>query len=287
MQSQQMLDSTLAQLAERDAHAAAAAAGVTVFVLQEREELEAATQLFSEIWAVDGTEPVMTSTVMTALAHSGNYVAGASYDGELVGASVGFLGHRDDRVVLHSHITGIAPRLQGRKLGFALKQHQRSWALHQRLDEITWTFDPLVRRNGFFNIAKLGAEIVEYHTDFYGEMGDSINKGDASDRCLVSWKLRSDRAILAASGRAVVPDRSHAAHTLLDIRGGEPTLSRSLAPQLLAYVPKDIVEMRRADPPVASRWRQALRDALQWSFSQGYTVTGMNKAGCYVLNRPR
>ena len=54
---------------------------------------------------------------------------------------------------------------------------------------MTWTFDPFVRRNAWFNLHRLGAEVVELVPDFYGEMRDGINAGLASDRFVVRWDL--------------------------------------------------------------------------------------------------
>ena len=50
-----------------------------------------------------------------------------------------------------------------------------AWALERGLSEVTWTFDPLVRRNAWFNIEVLGGHITEYVPNFYGTMSDSIN----------------------------------------------------------------------------------------------------------------
>src|SRR6266542_3171738 len=107
-------------------------------------------------------------------ADSDNYVAGAMRDRRMVGASVGFLHPAGGVFGLHSHITGVRAAARGRGAGFALKQHQRAWALARDLPVVTWTFDPLVRRNAFLNLVKLGAEVVEYLPDFYGPMGDGI-----------------------------------------------------------------------------------------------------------------
>ena len=100
----------------------------------------------------------------------------------------------DDHLHLHSHITGVDPRLQNRSLGFALKQFQRSWALAHGTSSIRWTADPLVRRNLYFNLCKLGATVVDYYPDFYGPLLDGVNGAGESDRVLLHWELASPRA---------------------------------------------------------------------------------------------
>ena len=181
------------EAARAAAERAAARSGVRVRLLKDLDEVTAAEDLFQRIWAMDKGEPLVSRPLLRALAHGGGYVAGAFRDGSLAGASVGFLGKHEDGLHLHSHISGVAPKLQGASVGFALKQHQRWWALSQGLEEITWTFDPLVRKNAYFNLTKLGAGIVSYEPNFYGAMPDGINRGDESDRCPVSWRLGSPR----------------------------------------------------------------------------------------------
>lgn len=198
---------------------AARRAGVEVAELHEISELNEAAELFVEVWQTPGGEAPATPALLRALAYSGNYVSGARRDGRMVGASVGFLHPHHGAIGLHSHITGVRETAQGGSVGFALKQHQRAWALDREIDAISWTFDPLVRRNAFFNLVKLGAEIVEYLPDFYGPMADGINAGDESDRCLVSWPLASERAVAASHGKGAEPDlealAKRGAHVLL------------------------------------------------------------------------
>ena len=177
------------------ADAAALAAGVTVREVADLAELEDVVRLYSTIWGRDANPP-MTVELLRAFTKAGNYVGGAFEDGRLVGACVGFF-HAPAEDALHSHIAGVAPSLNGRHVGFALKLHQRAWALLRGVSEIAWTFDPLVSRNAYFNLVKLGAQPAEYLPNFYGTMLDSINGDDDSDRLLVRWRLRSPHVVAA------------------------------------------------------------------------------------------
>src|SRR5205823_4174315 len=129
---------------------AAARSGVEIALLDEVDLFERGARLLADIWGADSDMPVVPKDVLRALAHSGNYVTGAFLDGRLVGLSVGFLGQLEGRLHLHSHISGVATEVQHRRIGFALKQHQRAWSLAHGLDRVMWTFDPLVRRNAYF-----------------------------------------------------------------------------------------------------------------------------------------
>lgn len=267
---------------------AAALAGVDVVMIHDHDHQADVLRLFSNVWRIETGEPVLTSSVVAALAHSGNYIAGAFQEDLLIGASVGFLGRRNDASYLHSHVTGVSPVRQSRNVGFALKLHQRAWAIDQGLHEIAWTFDPLVGKNGYFNITKLGAEIDAYHENFYGYMLDGINRGDESDRCFVTWRLQSERAYVAAEGGGREPQLDGLdTHTLLGTVGDHPVFSPREAPALLVYVPRDVVALRAEDPTLAKTWRLEFRNAFKWALARGFSVTGMMRTGCYVLSRPR
>ncbi|MEV4383897.1 GNAT family N-acetyltransferase [Streptosporangium sp. NPDC049644] len=255
--------------------------GLVLRELRSIEELEEVLRLFDGIWhPAPGGEPI-TVELMRALAHTGNYVTGAYRGDRLVGASVGFLAAPAGQV-LHSHVTGAAI---GHGIGFALKLHQRGWALDRGLDRITWTYDPLVRRNSHFNLVKLGARPEEYLRSFYGVMGDAINTGDESDRMLAVWRLTESRVIAAVRGEPCRPEIPPDAVTALAERDGRPVAGRTDARTLLVAVPPDIEALRRTDPGTARTWRHAVRDVLGALMGEGARVTGFSGEGHYIVER--
>ena len=67
---------------------------------------------------------------------------------------------------------------------------------------MTWTFDPLVARNATLQLPAPGRRTGQYQ-DFYGQMRDGVNAGQASDRMVVSWPLdKVARATLAEADDA-------------------------------------------------------------------------------------
>ena len=168
----------------------------------------------------------------------------------------------DSARYLHSYIAGVKERLRGSNVGFALKQHQRAWALGHGLTRVTWTFDPLVRRNAYFNLVKLGAAAVAFHRDFYGAMQDGVNAGDMSDRILIEWNLDSPRAVEASALRARPLDPAALARQRSVVRlrvgaDGAPEVHVERGAVELVQIPEDIVALRssrpRAGRPVAPR----------------------------------
>lgn len=269
---------------------AAERCGLRIAELGTIAEFERVVRLFDDIWHPEPWNPPITAELMRALTHAGGYVAGAFDGADLVGACVAFLAAGG---ALHSHVTGaVRPGA-----GFALKLHQRAWALDRGLGRVTWTFDPLVRRNAYFNLAKLAARPEEYLPDFYGAMADAVNAGDESDRVLAVWRLDEPRVARACAGLPYRPPGADGAIAVLADRDGRPLVPRTPAPgtstetstgagapALLVAVPADVEALRRRDPGTAKAWRYAVRDVLGGLMAEGARVTGFAD-GCYVVER--
>jgi len=214
-------------------------------------DLQRLAAVFDEIW---GTScPVVRVELLRAVQHAGGYLALAEEDGHAVGGSFGFLGHHRGAPALHSHVTGLLPRVRHTGLGRAVKLHQRAWAADRGLAWIVWTFDPLVRRNAWFNLAVLGAKVDEYLVDFYGPIEDTVNAGDETDRLLVAWSVGDE------------PRRPQEPH------------------EVRVPTPEDIVTVRRRDPAAAAEWRQRVRTELGGRLAAGARVVGFTSAGDYEV----
>jgi predicted GNAT superfamily acetyltransferase len=231
----------------------------------------------------------MTLELLRAFTKAGNYVGGAFENGRLVGACVGFF-HAPAEDALHSHIAGVSGDAVGRHIGFALKLHQRAWAMLRGVSEIAWTFDPLVSRNAYFNLVKLAARPAEYLPNFYGAMLDTINGDDDSDRLLVRWSLR-DPAVVAACAGTIAPaqvteELAGGAVVALGIGAdGGPEPGRLAGTTSLVAVPPDIAALRAADPALAQKWRLAVREALSALIADGARIAGFDRNGWYVVRR--
>jgi predicted GNAT superfamily acetyltransferase len=236
--------------------------GIEVRPLRSLEDVRAASALLDRIWQ---ERRVMGAPLLRAMAAHGGQVLGAFDGHDLVGALVGLVGLTEDRrPILHSHITGVAPEVQVRGVGFLLKQAQRDWCLARGIDEVTWTMDPMVARNARFNLHKLGAVADRFHRDYYGPMDDAFNRGERSDRLEIRWELRSERVERAMAGSPPEPPG----------QGVE-----------LVRVPEDYHGLRDRDPEAARRWREDVADALEKAFAEGRRATGFLRHGAYVLER--
>lgn len=238
---------------------------VEIRTLSDVAELVELGDVLRRVWGSD--TPIVNLEMARAIGHSGGYVAGAYMElgragPTMVGASVGLLATHEGRPALHSHVTGLLPEARQSGVGRRVKMHQREWAAERDIESITWTFDPLVRRNAWFNIAVLGAEVHDYLIDFYGDMTDAINAGDSSDRLHVAWRVSEPTP-------------------------GQPRDGTGVANAQLVPTPDDIVALRATDPAAVARWRERTRHALTAALAAGGRILGFTRDGDYVIGSPQ
>jgi len=225
-----------------------------------------AAQILDSVW---GTAGMVSPDVITASIYSGGYcaLAGIVVGGErrYVGASFALASNTG---ILHSHVTGVVAQFAGGGVGLALKMHQLEWAREHGYSKIGWTFDPLVRRNAWFNLVKLGANVVSYHENFYGELNDSINQGEQSDRLLVHWQVTAAGSVVSRAAGAFVEQDNGLGDSYLYIG-----------------TPQDIENLRGSDPAAAKRWRAEQRQSFRALAEPGARVVGLNRDYDYVLAR--
>ncbi|TAM68441.1 MAG: hypothetical protein EPN48_10520 [Microbacteriaceae bacterium] len=265
------------------AERAAAAARVQVVDEFEMDRLNDIADLLIAVWGTAQQDAPIPAELLRSISHAGCNVT-AAYDarGVLCGAAAAIVSPETDSV--YSLIAGVRAGLADAGVGFALKQHQRAWALARGLGTMMWTFDPLVSRNARFNLTKLGATSSEYVRDFYGPMADGINADDDSDRLVAVWSLTSDRTVASSEGlggRVELPDFS-----MTDVRAlgpDEHPVLIAAGDSLWCRVPADIVALRGQDRMQATAWRACIRDILTEAFAAGRTARGVTRAGWYRL----
>lgn len=274
--------------AERDAAAAAARASVVMGELDTVVGLREAADLFSRIWETPALPP-MPHDIMRSLVHAGGRVHAAFREGHLAGAAVAVFSAPAE-AACYSLIAGVSPGAESRGIGLALKLAQRAWAVRAGASRMAWTFDPLLRRNAFFNIARLGAVGTEYLADFYGEIADGVNDPE-TDRLAVAWNLRvplpGPAALGGPPGAPGPAGEGEPPAILVAGPGGEPVAGTTpgAGTRLRCWVPGDVLTIRRTDPGLARRWRLAVRKALGGAMGEGYQVTGVMAPGWYVLEK--
>ena len=232
---------------------AARAADVVLRPIITVEDAAQVNQVIAHTWGGQHLDP----EVVRALAVSGNVPWGAEADGVLVGFVLGFAGVDGGGLHVHSHMLASTPDRQHRGVGYALKLAQRAQALDQGILMVRWTFDPMVARNAWLNLGKLGATIDRFERNFYGDMADTINAGERSDRFTVRWDLTREPGPRGVEG----PVRS-------------------------IGIPAEYHELRRADPAAAAAARDAAAAAFEAALTEGLVGAGFDRgASAYLFGR--
>lgn len=256
--------------AQAMADAADASAGIVTRPARPGE-LEGVLARFDATWG-GGRGP--DRATLKAMDHAGNTVLvavpapssfaepGSGSSTTPLGATLGFLGWNDG-VHLHSHMNAVDPAARGRGIGVALKLRQRAICLEHGITEMRWTYDPLIRRNAHLNLVRLGAEVIAFHPDFYGELRDAITGADHSDRFEVRWRLDVPR-----TGRAL----AHRPPPEWRAEGGLPLVA-------------DFEHVRSEEPEVAIRLRRASREAFAALASDPGLRVELDTNGDYVFTR--
>jgi predicted GNAT superfamily acetyltransferase len=263
------------------AHGAANSAGVSLRALTTTADSVEVHSLVSRVWGEEELRP----SLARAFQHAGCGVYGATEaNGRLVGFVLGFLGWHEG-IHMHSHMLAVLPPWRSRGVGYALKLAQRAACLEADVDEARWTYDPLVGRNAWFNLVKLGTVGTAFFPGFYGAMTDRINKGDRSDRFEVRWRLRSDRVDRAISGTARPPQAGPV--LLACIGGGDVPRPKETGaqpePGAVVELPLDHAALRTTDPSLGREWRAASARAFEACFGAGLAAAWIDRRGRYVF----
>ena len=230
---------------------------IQVRELDNLQDQDFGRNIFDITWSMDaGTE--ITPNLLQAMVHSGSYLSGAFIDNKIVGAAFAFPA-TNGGLHLHSHMTAVLPEFRDKGVGYALKMDQWNWAKKKNYSHLSWTFDPLVRRNAKLNIAKLGVDISAYHPNFYGDMPDALNAGDESDRLMVSWR------------------------TDIDAPKARELITKPETGDILIEIPEDIVAIRSKNQSESMKWRRQVREQFLAAFEKNGKVIGFSANNEYVV----
>jgi len=237
------------------ADTAAAAAGVRLQPLSTLSDADAILRVMIATW---GNHQLLPREMIVALAEAGNVPYGAFDGPDLLGYVLGWAGVApQDGLHMHSHMLATLPGHRHRGVGYALKLAQRARCLEQGIHLARWTFDPMIARNAWLNLGKLGALADGFRRDFYGVMEDSINTGERSDRLVVRWEL----------------DR-------------EPGPRPTPAAASLVEIPRDHETLRAADPEAARAARDEAAARIEELLSQGMVVAAFDREGAAYAFAP-
>lgn len=260
--------------------------------LSSAKDYAACVELQRAIW---GPSDAVPASLLRISQNVGAIAAGAfSPDGTLLGFVFGLSGVRGGERVHWSHMLAVHPEMRDRGIGRQLKQYQRRRLAEQKIRWIYWTFDPLVSRNAFFNLERLGAEVEEYVVDMYPMLADNpTDQGVGTDRFIVRWSTEpapgTPPSVRRAAHVTEAPVVNLARDTGSEPEPKEPELRDADAVRIA--VPRDIHLLKLERPQLAARWRASTRQAILGYLGRGYQVAGFEPPGpgrnygCYLLIR--
>ena len=273
----------------------------SIRLLETPEDMVLIEELQRAVWPGSETDVVPAHIFITAI-HNGGIVIGAFEEEQIVGFVFGFPGldfTPDGPRPKHcSHMMGIRPGNRDSGVGFMLKRAQWQMVRKQGIDHITWTYDPLLSRNAYLNITKLGTVCNTYRRAEYGDMRDGLNAGLPSDRFQVDWWINTRRVEHRLGNRARQPlklDNFSKAELQPLYTPQIGTLNLLQPPEhfsplegrlLLAEIPSDFNAIKEADFALARDWRFFSREVFETAFDADYIVTDFvheNGKSFYVL----
>ena len=233
------------------ARAAARGAGVELRPLPGVDDADLINGVIQATWGGQRID----REVIRALAASGNVCWGAFHGSDLIGFVLGWAGVDAGGLHVHSHMLAALPDRRRRGVGYALKLAQRAQALEQGIQVARWTFDPLLARNAWLNLGKLGAVVDGFMRDYYGAMTDDLNLGERSDRFMVRWDLAR-----------------------------EPGPRSVVGPSTEIPIPTDHQDLRTREPDEARRWRDDVAAAVEEAMVRGETGVAFDRErSCYLF----
>lgn len=264
---------------------------ITIRPLRTPAESEHFQEIERRVWTTPEIDVVPVHALITIGKNGGGVIGAFADDGPaeldgMVGVALWWLGvgrhpiTGQDQLKACSHMAGVLPAWQGRRIGLRLKLAQRAMLLEQGLtDWVTWTYDPLYRANGVFNINRLGATCNSYYRNVYGEMQDALNRGVPSDRCQVDWLLTSPHVLHDIDARRRDPAWRFDDMEILPCRRRQDghRQPESVEPAvdgrpIAMPVPDDIAGIRARDGALSLAWRLYARAVLERAFAAGYTM---------------
>jgi predicted GNAT superfamily acetyltransferase len=161
---------------------------------------------------------------------------------------------------------------------------------------VAWTFDPLLARNAYLNIYKLGATGQRYEADYFGASQYAMISGD---RLVINWWVNHPHTIAHIQGEVpkytvqqyLEHDAAIVNPVTVNDMGCPVPLEKNEIPAnstLLLEIPAEFTQLQQQDMALAQTWRNHIRQVFPQVMKAGYVVTNFIRDGertFYVFTR--
>lgn len=274
-----------------------ASRSLPIVPLMTLNEMTAAVQLQETYWGT-GAGAIIPAHMLFSIAANGGHVLAAKDGERVVGVLIGFLGmnpHLADQnphtnFHLYSKRMVVNPDYRNHGLGASLKLAQREFARERGIELVAWTFDPLLSRNAYLNVHKLGGICRTYYYDFYGtDNVGGLSPYGSSDRFYVEWWVDDERVAERAAGYVPQPSLTDYQkrgavvlnQTTVNAAGDAVPVDAPLpdVDGLALYeVPMNYEALGERDPDLAHAWRTHSRAVIGEIIGRGYALTDVLRA---------
>lgn len=245
--------------------------------LSSLDDLAGCVRLQRTTWG-ERFRDVVPASLLQVSQKVGGLLAGAFEDERMLGFVYSLAGRYGGEAVHWSHMLAVHPDARGRGLGRRLKLFQRTELLAAGTKVVYWTFDPLVARNAHLNLNRLGASVVDYVENMYGdETGSPLHAGGETDRLIVRWDLDSQRARWAVQSDAgATGARPLEEDEIVRPEIGLRALELPEGDEVFVEIPPDHTSLADTGPDPEA-WRQSVRRALTTYLRRGYAVQSLRR----------
>ena len=235
---------------------------ITIREVETLEEMQGCITLQRRVFASPDLEISPVRHLLVAK-YAGGFTLGAYHGARLVGFVLSLPMFLENlKPAFYSHMTAVDADFQSLGIGARLKWAQRERALAVGVEYIKWTYQPVLARNAFFNIERLGVEIKTYMPNFYGT-GAEANESKIqvlevdSDRLFADWHLTTPKVEALARGEKYEEP-------------GEVVKT--------VEIPADWNTLVVRDTKRAIREQERVKHEFQTAFAAGLTVRGFERS---------
>jgi len=180
---------------------------------------------------------------------------------------------------------GVDRLYQAKNIGEALLDGLYESAKERRIPRIRWTFDPLVARNAYLYMHKMGAQVQEIGFNYYSAVftNDELNKNISTDRFIVDWFIntsrvrdRMERHIYPSHDTSLITTENTVNEIIVDEEGiegyGEKIVFNLNTTPLFVEIPYSQDRILKADRTRAQRLREQCRALFMHYLAAGYII---------------